>query len=220
MTVRRALVVADDLGYDPAIDEGILEAHRDGVVTAASALVDGPFAEAALLAAPRSLAVGLHLRLPGGIGGEEAEVEIRRQLRRFAELRGAPPTHVDGHRHVHAEPGVLRALLRVAGPLRLRVRALDPVMRDGIRAGGARACDTFVGDADLRPCWTPERLAATARALPPGTSEVMIHPGHAPSHVATGFGKEREIELAAALDPRVREAFRAAGVSLHGVLPE
>jgi len=48
----------------------------------------------------------------------------------------------------------------------------------------------------------------------------MIHPGHAPSHVATGFGKEREIELAAALDPRVREAFRAAGVALLGVLPE
>ena len=220
MTMRLALVVADDLGYDPAIDEGILEAHRGGVVTAASALVDGPFAEAALRDAPQALAVGLHLRLPSGIGSEEAEVEIRRQLRRFAELRGAPPTHVDGHRHVHAEAAVLSALLRVAGPLRLRVRALDPVMRDGIRAGGGRACDTFVGDADLRPCWTPERLAAAARALPPGTSEVMIHPGHAPSHVVTGFGREREIELAAALDPRVREAFRAEGVSLHGVLPE
>ena len=50
MSVRLALVVADDLGYDPAIDEGILEAHRDGVVTATSALVTGPFAEAALRA--------------------------------------------------------------------------------------------------------------------------------------------------------------------------
>jgi hypothetical protein len=220
MTARRALVVADDLGYDPAIDEGILEAHRDGVVTATSALVDGPFAEAALATAPRSLAVGLHLRLPPDVGSEAAEAEIRRQLQRFAALRGAPPAHVDGHRHVHAEPAVLEALLRVAVPLGLRVRALDEGMRDRIRAAGGRACDGFVGDAALRPCWTPERLAAAVRALPPGTSEVMMHPGHAPSHVVTGFGPEREIELAAAVDPGVRKAFRDAGVSLCGVLPE
>ncbi len=220
MTVRRALVVADDLGYDPAIDEGILQAHRDGVVTAASAFVDGPFAEAALATAPRSLAVGLHLRLPGGSGGADLEAEVRRQLRRFAEIRREAPAHVDGHRHVHAEPAVLAALLRVTAPLRLRVRALDPAMRDRIRAAGGRACDTFVGDADLRPCWTPERLAAAVRALPPGTSEVMMHPGHAPSHVVTGFGPEREAELAAAVDPRVRAALRDADVSLCGVLPE
>ncbi len=220
MTVRRALVVADDLGYDPSIDAGILEAHRDGVVTAASALVDGPFAAQALAGAPASLAIGLHLRLSPGAQEDEAGEEIRRQLRRFAEIRGAPPSHVDGHRHVHAEPAVLRALLRVAGPLRLRVRALDPDMRDRIREAGGRACDTFLGDADLRPCWTPERLASTARAMGPGTSEIMIHPGHAPSRVVTGFGAEREIELSAARDPRVREAFRAAGVLLCGVLPE
>jgi predicted glycoside hydrolase/deacetylase ChbG (UPF0249 family) len=220
MTVRRALVVADDLGYDPAIDAGILEAHRDGVVTAASALVDGPFAPQALAGAPASLAIGLHLRLAPGAREDEAGEEIRRQFRRFVEIRGTPPSHVDGHRHVHAEPDVLRALLRVAGPLRLRVRALDPDMRDRIREAGGRACDTFLGDADLRPCWTPERLARAARAMGPGTSEVMIHPGHAPSHVVTGFGAEREIELSAARDPRVREAFRAAGVLLCGVLPE
>ncbi len=121
---------------------------------------------------------------------------------------------------MHAEPAVLAALLRVAAPLRLRVRALDPAMRDRIRAAGGRACDGFLGDAALRPCWTPERLAAAARALQPGTTEVMIHPGHAPSHVVTGFGPEREIELAAAIDPRVREAFREGGVTLCGVLPE
>jgi predicted glycoside hydrolase/deacetylase ChbG (UPF0249 family) len=214
------LVVADDLGYDPAIDAGILAAHRDGVVTATSALVDGPFAAAALAAAPRSLAVGLHLRLPPGTASAAAEGEIRRQLERVLALRGAPPPHVDGHRHVHAEPEVLEALLRVAGPLRMRVRALDPAMRDRIRAAGARACDTFLGDAALRPCWTPDRLAAAARDLPPGTTEIMIHPGHAPTHVRTGFGVEREIELAAAVDPRVREAFRLAGATPCGVLPE
>jgi len=220
VTERRALVVADDLGYDPAIDEGILEAHRSGVVRAASAFVDGALAEGALAAAPRSLAVGLHLRLEPGVDGEGAEEEIRRQLRRFEEIRGAPPVHVDGHRHVHADEVVLAALLRVAGPLRLRVRALDPAMRDRIRAAGARACDAFLGDAGLRPCWTPERLAGALRELAPGVTEVMMHPGHAPTRVRTSFGAEREVELRAAVDPRVREAVRSAGVLLVGVLPE
>ncbi|MEI6224744.1 MAG: ChbG/HpnK family deacetylase [Deltaproteobacteria bacterium] len=219
MTGRSALLVADDLGYDPAIDAGILEAHRHGVVAAASALVTGPFAMGALERAPRSLAIGLHLDLPRGLGASDAEREIRAQFGRFEEIRGAPPAHVDGHRHVHAEPPVLEALLRVAGPLGLRVRALDPIMRDRIRAAGARACDAFVGDAGLRPCWTVERLVTAVGALSEGTTEIMLHPGRTPTHVRTSFGAEREIELAAAIDPRVREAFLVAGVSVVGLLP-
>ena len=157
--------------------------------------------------------------LPPGTPGAEAEAAIRRQLRRFEEVRGEPPAHVDGHRHVHAEPAVLAALLRVAGPLGLRVRALDPAMRDRIRAAGARACDAFLGDASLRPCWTVVRLAAAARALSPGTTEIMMHPGRAPVRVRTSFGAEREVELAAAVAPEVREAFRSAGAELSGILP-
>jgi chitin disaccharide deacetylase len=220
LTGRAALVVADDLGYDPAIDAGILEAHARGIVTAASALVDGRFAAAALASAPRSLAVGLHLALPAGTGEADAEREVLRQLERFQTLRGSPPAHVDGHRHVHAEAPVLSALLRIVGPLRLRVRSLDPAMRDRVRASGARACDHFLGDAALRPCWTPGRLAGVATGLREGTTEIMAHPGLRPTHVRTSFGVERELELASVLDPGVRDAFRAAGVTLLGLLVE
>jgi predicted glycoside hydrolase/deacetylase ChbG (UPF0249 family) len=216
---RTVLVVADDLGYDPAIDEGILEAHASGVVTAASALVDGRFAAPALATAPRTLAIGLHLALSPGAAEGVAEKEITRQLARFEAIRGTPPSHVDGHRHVHAEPPVLAALLRIAGPRQLRVRALDPSMRDLIRAAGARACDHFLGDAASWPFWTPERLARAAASLPGGTTEIMMHPGRRPTHVLTRFGPEREVELAAATDPRVLDAFRTAGALLRGSLP-
>jgi predicted glycoside hydrolase/deacetylase ChbG (UPF0249 family) len=217
---RAVLVVADDLGYDPAIDQGILEAHARGIVTAASALVDGSLAGAALAAAPDTLGLGLHLALPAGTREEEAGREIVRQLRLFEDIRGAPPVHVDGHKHVHAEPPVLAALLRVAGPLRLRVRALDAPMRDRIRASGARACDHFLGDASLRPCWTPARLLAAVSGLSGGTTEIMMHPGMRPTHVRTSFGVEREVELAAATDPRVNDALRTAAVELRCALPE
>lgn len=219
MSGKVVLVVADDLGYDPAIDQGILEAHARGIVTAASALVDGARAASALVAAPITLAVGLHLVLPPGTGEEEADREISRQLQLFEAVRGVSPTHVDGHKHVHAEPPVLRALLRIAGPLGLRVRALDPAMRDRIRAAGARACDHFLGDAALRPCWTQERLLAAVAGLPAGSTEIMMHPGLRPTHARTSFGVEREVELAAATDPRVRAALRDAGVVLSPALP-
>jgi predicted glycoside hydrolase/deacetylase ChbG (UPF0249 family) len=218
--VRALIVVADDLGYDPEIDRGILEGFSRGIVTAASALVDGEGAEAALSSAPAGLAVGLHLALPPGCDPATAARELDRQLARFEAIRGAPPTHLDGHRHAHAPPSVLEALLPRAAARALRVRALDPAMRDRVRAAGARAADAFAGDADLRPCWTPDRLLEAIATLPAGTTELMCHPGHAPSRVRTSFGAEREAELAAVCDPRARAALRRAGVALVGTLSE
>jgi len=215
---RRLLVVADDLGYDPAIDQGIFEAHRRGLVTAASAMVDTPFAPAALGAAPPSLALGLHLVLPPGTGTARAEEELGRQAQRFQTLSGRPPCHLDSHRHVHAEPEVLSALLGWAGARGVRVRALHPAMRDRIRAAGAKAADHFLGDAALRPCWTTARLLAALAELPPGTSELMCHPGYAPTHARTSFGREREEELEALTDPRALMLLAARGVLRTGRL--
>jgi hypothetical protein len=93
-------------------------------------------------------------------------------------------------------------------------------MRDRIRAAGGRAADAFLGDAGLRPCWTPKRLVAALEALPEGTSELMCHPGYTPSRVRSSFAAEREVELGALRDPRAREALRRAGARLCGVAPE
>jgi len=214
----RLLVVADDLGYDPAIDEGILESHACGIVTAASAMVDTRFAAEALRRAPADLALGLHLVLARGSGPERAAGEARRQLERFEDLRGAAPCHLDGHKHAHAEPQVLAALLPLAAGRGLRVRALDPAMRDLLRRHGVPATDHFLGDAGLRPCWTAERLLSTLEGLPSGTSEMMCHPGRAPTHARTSFGAEREVERDALCDPRVAALLLDHGVALAGRL--
>jgi predicted glycoside hydrolase/deacetylase ChbG (UPF0249 family) len=208
---RRLVVNADDLGYDPQIDRGILEAHARGVVTSATAMVDTPFAAAALRAAPASLALGLHAVLDPALRRAQAEAELLRQIARFAELRGAPPTHLDSHKHHHARPELLDAFAAVGATRGLPVRALDAPMRDLLRARGVRTTDHFLGDADLRPCWTPERLASAVGALEDGTTELMCHPGYAPSHARTSFGAEREVELRALCDARVREALARAG---------
>jgi predicted glycoside hydrolase/deacetylase ChbG (UPF0249 family) len=212
--VRALVVNADDLGYDPEIDRGILEAHAVGIVTSATAMVETPFAAAALRAAPATLGVGLHAVVDPRASTAEAERALVAQLERFAALRGAPPTHLDSHKHAHAAPAVLAAFARVAAARRLPVRALDGTMRAALRAAGVAAADRFLGDAALRPAWTEASLLAALASLEDGVTEIMAHPGHAPSHARTSFGAEREIELAALSSPRAREVLRASAVHL------
>jgi hopanoid biosynthesis associated protein HpnK len=65
---RRLIVSADDFGLSPAVNAGIVTAHREGILTNASIMVNGrAFEEAVELArALPSLGVGLHLVLVQG----------------------------------------------------------------------------------------------------------------------------------------------------------
>jgi predicted glycoside hydrolase/deacetylase ChbG (UPF0249 family) len=209
---KRLIVNADDLGYDPEIDRGILEAHARGIVTSATAMVETPFAAAALRAAPASLGLGLHAVIDPALPRAEAERELIRQIDRFATLRGAPPTHLDSHKHHHAR--LVAVFATVAASRGLPVRALDRSMREELRRAGVRTSDELAGDADLRPCWTTGRLVAAIAGLGNGTTELMCHPGYAPSHARTSFGAEREIELQALCDARVRDLVQRRGIAL------
>jgi len=63
-SATRLVVNADDLGLHPALDAGILRAHREGIVTSATVLVMGPGApEAVARAHAQGLALGVHLAL-------------------------------------------------------------------------------------------------------------------------------------------------------------
>jgi predicted glycoside hydrolase/deacetylase ChbG (UPF0249 family) len=65
---RRLIVNADDFGASTAVNQAVIRAHREGILTTASLMVNEPgFAEAVSLARenPR-LGVGLHLTLLQG----------------------------------------------------------------------------------------------------------------------------------------------------------
>jgi predicted glycoside hydrolase/deacetylase ChbG (UPF0249 family) len=212
--VRLLVVNADDLGYDPEIDRGILEAHARGLVTSATAMVETPFAAAALRAAPRSLGVGLHAVLDPGLGPGEAEDALRRQLAVFEALRGAPPTHLDSHKHAHARPELLAVFAAVARERDLPVRSIDDATRAALRAAGVATAGTFLGDAARRPAWSLEALLAALAGVGEGTTELMSHPGYRPSRARTSFGIERETELRALCAPSARALAARAGLSL------
>jgi predicted glycoside hydrolase/deacetylase ChbG (UPF0249 family) len=177
-------------------------------------MVETPFAAAALAAAPRTLGVGLHAVIPPDATAAAARSALEAQLARFEALRGAPPTHLDSHKHAHAAPAVLAAFAAVAAARGLPVRAIDEAMRAALRAAGVVTSDAFLGDAAHRPCWTREALLAALDAVGEGSSELMAHPGYRPSHARTSFGVEREVELAALCDAAARERVRARGIHL------
>ena len=74
-STRRLIVNADDFGRSSSINQAVVRAHRDGILTTASLMVNEPaFAEAVALARenPR-LGVGLHLTLLCGHATLSAE---------------------------------------------------------------------------------------------------------------------------------------------------
>ncbi len=66
--VRRLIVNADDFGLSPSVNEAVIRAHREGILTTASLMVNEPgFAAAVQLAREHpKLGVGLHLTLLQG----------------------------------------------------------------------------------------------------------------------------------------------------------
>jgi len=66
---KRLILCADDFGRNIAVNEGVAEAHRNGVLTVASLMVGAPAAADAVERAKRlpNLGIGLHLVLADGV---------------------------------------------------------------------------------------------------------------------------------------------------------
>ncbi len=228
MTLR-VILNADDFGYDPAVTRGIAESMRTGVVSSTTMIVNSPWSEDAAAQA-EGLAVGLHLNLvrfqsvsePSQELSERAVLErqfvireTRAQLERFQKLMRREATHIDVHKHAHRSPSVLGALGIVAREFKVAVRSIDATMRATLKDAGVRTNDHFVGDAGDAAYWTPERWLAELDDLPAeGVIELMCHPGHRPSHVSSGYGPQREVELATFLLPASKEALVSRGLVL------
>lgn len=263
MESPRLLVInADDLGFAPGVNRGILEAHDAGTLSSASLMVNTPaFVEAVALARTRPrLGVGLHLNLVSGrpltdavslmnartgefhplgelarraVTGRVRAEEVRREC--DAQLRalttaGIVPTHLDSHRHAHALPGVLPAVAASAYEAGLRWvrRPLDrPSMRElapsakmlVLHAAWRRAllgvdqrhlpllarAPHFRGIALQGAADVDARLLALLDRLPPGITEVMLHPGYDDATLAAQDPyREREREVAALRAPVLR----------------
>lgn len=219
--VSAALIItADDYGYRPAYDRGIVVAARAGAVDAVSAMVGrgglepGPLLEA-------RVEVGLHLELAempvssraGDAEREAAIAALRDQLGAFEAAFGRPPAYLDGHRHCHARDGLGAAIGRVASEHNLPVRSVDPRHRRLLRRMGIPTPDRLLGR--LRPSdpALPEELAAVLDGSadpPPGVTEWMVHPGYRDDAATSSYdaAREHDLELVLDLADALRRSFR------------
>jgi predicted glycoside hydrolase/deacetylase ChbG (UPF0249 family) len=136
MTPSRFLIInADDLGISPEVNRGIFIAYGKGVITDASLLIKGPYAQQALkmIKENPSFQVGIHIDLDPLLGWKSPGIErfprqkllemmneldfirkikheVDKQMTDFLDA-GLIPSHIDTHHHVHGFPQIFELLV-------------------------------------------------------------------------------------------------------------
>ena len=128
--MKRLVVNADDFGFTRDVNQGILETHRNGILTATTLMATGDaFDDAVVLAKENpTLDIGCHLVLVGSpglpasvpqllqaiaLGRIQIYEELAAQVRKILDA-GLTPTHLDTHKHTHLLPPVLDAVARIS----------------------------------------------------------------------------------------------------------
>jgi predicted glycoside hydrolase/deacetylase ChbG (UPF0249 family) len=236
------IVNADDFGLTPGVSAGILAAHRHGIVTSTTMLVNREVPRDVIAhARDAALGMGLHVNLTLGApltrGASlidesgafvrdarraaaraktgDVEREIAAQIERFETLTKHAPTHLDSHHHVGLNTPVREIVLDAARRLGVPVRSQNAAARARARGMRLRTADHFFGESGPGAYWSIQRVLSQLRALPAGSTEWMTHPGWCDAGLAgSRYGRQRETELAGLGSPAARAAAMALGITL------
>lgn len=220
------IVNADDFGLTRGINRGIIEAHERGIVTSASLMVRYPDAEEAAAYGRRhsTFSIGLHFdaaewRFDGKAwkaayevidtrDAEQVRTEFAKQLRRFKELMGRNPTHIDSHQHVHSSDPTRSILLGFADQIGVPLRNCYPKVNfQGGFYGQTGEGEPFADGISLTG------LRRLIESTQPGWTELGCHPGYS-DDLDSVYALEREEELRTLCDPRIMRAIADDGVRL------
>lgn len=212
------VVNADDLGYSPGVNQGIVVAHQRGVLTSASLMVDMPASRdgARLTRELPALSVGLHASLTDASGQPLVSIEtgkgcrevLQQQLDRFQELMGRLPTHLDSHHNVHRNRRLLPPFLELAARHELPLREHSPVGYLSSFYG------QWGGSTHLEQISAQGMIRLLQTEISEGVTELSCHPGYCDPQLRSGYRKEREVELSSLCDPAVREYLFARQIQL------
>jgi predicted glycoside hydrolase/deacetylase ChbG (UPF0249 family) len=172
----------------------------------------------------------------GRLPGSAIEAELGRQIEAVKGL-GVAVSHLDGHHHIHVLPQIapiVAALARAHGIPAIRLPwAIGPggvgltrckwwlIRRCAARARGVFA-DAGLCMPDHFVAWyarghrTRDELMTALDGLPPGVSELAVHPGRRDDTLAAmdRYVEQRPLELAALCDPAVRRHLHERGITL------
>ena len=223
---RYLIVNADDFGQSVGVNQGVITAHEQGIVTSASLMVRWPAAvEAAAYGRTHpALSLGLHLDLGEWIYRDGAWValyqvvplddrvavarEVAAQLAKFRELVGQAPTHIDSHQHVHRNEPVRAVVVELARQLAVSLRHFNRRVR---------YCGSFYGQTNMSETLPAAISVAGLRkllnTLPPGNTELGCHPGVG-DDVDSMYRTERSMEVQTLCDPRIRAVLATEKIQL------
>jgi len=137
--------------------------------------------------------------------------EFRRQLERFHELLGRPPTHVDSHRHAHREDHLLPVFEELVEPLGV------PLRGDGrVEFVGGFYAQWEWGVTELDYVRVPFLEQLLREEVAEGWTELSCHPGYVTPGFDSMYSSEREEEIRTLTNPRIRETIDELGIRLVG----
>ena len=211
------IVNADDFGNSEGINRGIIAAHEQGIVTSTSLMVNTPATAAAvkLARAYPNLGLGLHVNLTGE-GERRVDLEDRQavkreleeQFNRFVDLTGQLPTHLDSHQHVHREFNVGHLFIKLSLRYGLPLRGYSEVVYNSRFYG-----QWEYGKTEERYI-SVEFLISLLKAAKRGITEIACHPGYVVAEFNPVYNWEREVELKALTNPRVKSVIEEEGIQL------
>lgn len=143
--MKQLVVTADDFGLCPEVNQAVMRAHTEGILTSASLMMAAPGAKEAmtLAKAQPTLKVGLHFVCVDGFGllseqpfsshlvwagikyffspawRRRLQNELKAQMETFLAT-GLPCDHLNAHNHFHLHPVVREIVLELAGQYKVR----------------------------------------------------------------------------------------------------
>jgi chitin disaccharide deacetylase len=213
------IVNADDFGYSPGVNYGILHSHLNGIVNSATMMMNMAGTAQALAMAKQypGLRTGVHLVLTCGkpllsdcktltkkdgtfklqgdlevISLDELEREWSAQIERFIAA-GLTPSHLDSHHHVHTREEFLPVVQFLSQKFGLPFRMNGDLPIEGVKSYTDRCLMDFYGDGIQEDYFS--RLSE--RVEDGETVEVMCHPAFADHLLMEGssYNLERIKEL-------------------------
>ncbi|TCO76944.1 chitin disaccharide deacetylase [Marinisporobacter balticus] len=241
MITIKLIINADDFGYSKAVNFGIVECYKNGVVSSATLMTNMPGVEHAfeLMKENPGLGVGIHLVLSAGrpicndvsslvdeygkfqrredllLNGkiEDVEKEFASQMEKFL-ASGFKPTHIDSHHHVHRHEKVLTVVLGLAKKYKLPVRLTS---ENSLCKGNTsiKTTDFFTGKFYGNDLSEEKFLEIINVDKKYKTVEVMCHPAYVDNILLSGsaYNVQRIKEFAILTNPMIKRELEKRGIN-------
>lgn len=172
----KIIINADDFGFSKSINQGIIEAYKEGLISSTTIMINMPYAEDAILKWKENsnLGIGLHINLTQAspisndvkslvdennifhnhrkIEREEVKIsyeDIYREIKAQIEKvlsYNVKIDHLDYHHFLSKNSLIRKALITLAQEYNLPIRTMDEDFREEVIKAGIRTTEVFSFD--------------------------------------------------------------------------